>query len=473
MSTLYLMIGIPGSGKSTYVNKLLNTEEGKNLKLVSTDKVRQDNPNLPESEVFPTVYKTMGEYLNNGVDVIFDATNITPKVRNRLISNLKQYVLEFDICGYFFPTYSKICMNRVIERNKLPNELYLPPEVPLSYGESITLPTYDEAFKDLKVIHMDEELLKDVIVDPYQGYAFYYRKKDQIIEEYSGFESVETYNPIKDKTCFRLASVSKQFIAYGIKTLIDDNKLSMDTTLYSLFDNMPEYTKNIKVSNLIYHTSGIYDYEDMDHTDCQILDEDVLNYIRTTDKTYFEIGSKYQYSNTAYVILGLIIEKVSNEKIGDYLGKIFYDLGMTYTKVNYQGTTEFDSRAYGHIKEGDKFIEKDQYWCSATIGDGGIYSNVLDLKKWLKYISQDKYLEFKENILKPHILSNGENIEYGYGIRIKNKNNIEVVYHCGETIGTNTIIGFIKELDIEFILLTNINGIDTAKLIDNIIKKEM
>lgn len=473
MSTLHLMIGIPGSGKSTYVNKLLNTEEGKKLKLVSTDKVRQDNPNLPESEVFPTVYKTMGEFLNNGVDVIFDATNITPKVRNRLINNLKQYVLEFDICGYFFPTYSKICMNRVIERNKLPNELYLPPEVPLSYGESITLPTYDEAFKDLKVIHMDEELLKDVIVDPYQGYAFYYRKKDQIIEEYSGFESVETYNPIKDKTCFRLASVSKQFIAYGIKTLIDNNKLSMDTTLYSLFDNMPEYTKNIKVSNLIYHTSGIYDYEDMDHTDCQVCDEDVLNYIRTTDKTYFEIGSKYQYSNTAYVILGLIIEKVSNEKIGDYLGKIFNDLGMTYTKVNYQGTTEFDSRAYGHIKEGDKFIEKDQYWCSATIGDGGIYSNVLDLKKWLKYISQDKYLEFKENILKPHILPNGENIEYGYGIRIKNKNNIEVVYHCGDTIGTNTIIGFIKDLDIEFILLTNINGIDTAKLIDNIIKKEM
>ena len=473
MSTLHLMIGIPGSGKSTYVNKLLKTTEGKNLKLVSTDKVRQDNPNLPESEVFPTVYKTMGEYLNNGVDVIFDATNITPKVRSRLINNLKQYVLDFDICGYFFPTYSKICMNRVIERNKLPNELYLPPEVPLSYGESITLPTYDEGFKDLKVIHMDEELLKDVIIDPYQGYAFYYRKKDQIIEEYSGFESVKTYNPIKDKTCFRLASVSKQFIAYAIKTLIDDNKLSMDTALNSLFDNMPEYTKNIKIANLIYHTSGIYDYEDMDHTDEQICDEDVLNYIRTTNQTYFEIGSKYQYSNTAYVILGLIIEKVSGEKIGDYLGKIFNNLGMTHTKVNYQGITEFDSRAYGHIKENNKFIEKDQYWCSATIGDGGIYSNIVDLKKWLKYISQDKYLEFKENILKPHILSNGENIEYGYGIRIKNKNNIEVVYHCGETIGTNTIIGFIKDLDIEFILLTNINGIDTAKLIDNIIKKEM
>ena len=81
--------------------------------------------------------------------------------------------------------------------------------------------------------------------------------------------------------------------------------------------------------------------------------------------------------------------------------------------------------------------------------------------------------KIKENILKPHILPNGENIEYGYGIRIKTVNNVEIVYHCGDTIGTNTIIGFIKDLDIEFILLTNINGIDTAKLIDNIIKKEM
>ena len=97
MSTLHLMIGIPGSGKSTYVKELLKTHD---YVLVSTDKVRQDNPNLPESEVFPTVYRTMGEALNKGLDVVFDATNITPKVRNRLKDNLK-----IQILGQRYGTY--------------------------------------------------------------------------------------------------------------------------------------------------------------------------------------------------------------------------------------------------------------------------------------------------------------------------------------------------------------------------------
>ena len=125
----------------------------------------------------------------------------------------------------------------------------------------------------------------------------------------------------------------------------------------------------------------------MPHTDEQIDDYDVLDYIRETDGTYFEIGSKYQYSNTAYVILGIIIEKILYLKAGLYLDQIvFSKLGMNDSKVNYQGETVFENRAFGHVLKDGKLIEKDQYWCSATIGDGGIYSNMVDLKKWLKYL---------------------------------------------------------------------------------------
>lgn len=471
MSTVHLMIGIPGSGKTTFVKKLKRTVKGKNYQLVSTDVVRKNNPGIDEKEVWPYVYKTAAEYLNQGIDVIFDATNTTPKVRDRLKDNLKQYIETFDIIAYYFPTDYKICTQRVIERNKKRNALYLPPELPASYGKNIIPPTYEEGFKEVKVVSQAKDLLKGLILDPYQGYAFYYREKDKVIEEYSGFETVNTNKPIRENSCFRLASVSKQFIAYAIMTLVEENQLSYDTTLYSLFNDMPEYTKKITIDHLLHHTSGIYDYEDMPHTDEQIDDYDVLDYIRETDGTYFEIGSKYQYSNTAYVILGIIIEKILYLKAGLYLDQIvFSKLGMNDSKVNYQGETVFENRAFGHVLKDGKLIEKDQYWCSATIGDGGIYSNMVDLKKWLKYLSVTDYDRLKKTMFKPNII-NGVNTEYGLGIRIKNIKGHEVIYHCGSTIGTRTIIGFIKDLDIEFIFLTNIDGNGSDKLIENILKK--
>lgn len=469
MSTVHLMIGIPGSGKTTYVNKLLKTKKGKEYILISTDLVRKENPNLNEKDLWPLVYKKASEYLKDGKDIIFDATNITPKVRQRLVTNLKQYIDDFQVKAYYFPTDYKICIDRVVKRNKIDGELFLPPEVCKSYGENVIPPQYDEKFKSLKLVHINDSLLKGLVVDPYQGYAFYYRNKDEVIEEYNGFESVNTKKPIRSNSCFRLASVSKQFIAYGIMKLVENKLLSYKTTLYSLFNDMPEYTKKITISHMLYHTSGLYDYENMPHTDEQISDYDVLDYIRETNDTYFKPGEKYQYSNTAYVILGLVLEKTTLARTDFVLEDlIFKPLKMLNTKANYEGETKFENRAYGHIKKRGKFVQKDQYWCSATIGDGGIYSNIDDLKKWLYYLHTTDYKTLNKTMFKPNIIGD-VNTEYGYGIRNRVIKGYNVVYHCGSTIGTRTIIGFIKELDVEFIFLTNIDGIETSILIDNII----
>ena len=147
---------------------------------------------------------------------------------------------------------------------------------------------------------------------------------------------------------------------------------------------------------------------------------------------------------------------------------IFKPLKMLNTKANYEGETKFENRAYGHIKKRGKFVQKDQYWCSATIGDGGIYSNIDDLKKWLYYLHTTDYKTLNKTMFKPNIIGD-VNTEYGYGIRNRVIKGYNVIYHCGSTIGTRTIIGFIKELDVEFIFLTNIDGIETSILIDNII----
>ena len=110
---------------------------------------------------------------------------------------------------------------------------------------------------------------------------------------------------------------------------------------------------------------------------------------------------------------------------------------------------------------------KDQYWCSATIGDGGLYSSIHDLKKWINYL-MSIYNEEKE-FFTPNILENGENTEYALGIRNIKRKGITVIYHCGETIGTNTIVGFVPEENKKFIVLTNLNGRSCSKFIDNLV----
>lgn len=463
-----MMIGIPGSGKTTFVKE---HAKQMNCKVVSTDYVRATNPGIDEKDVWPTVYKEIGECILNNEDVIFDATNVSKTPRNRFKDNINKISTNYNLIGYFFPTHYSICIGRVAKRNEMPGELPLPLECIASYGESIYPPTYEEDFKEVHVVSNKPKLLKTLVTDAYQGFAFYFKEGWDITEEYSGFADIDEFRAVRKETCFRLASVSKEFIAYGILTLVDKGLLSLDTKLYDLFSDMPEYTKDITIKNMLNHTSGIYDYEDMPHTDKQVSDYEVLDYIRTTDKTYFEIGSKYQYSNTAYVLLGLIIEKVSNVKLGDYMQEnVFKAAGMTNTQVDYEGVTEIVPRAYGCLKENGRFVKRDQYWCSATIGDGGIYSNVPDLKKWLAFlqnIDKEPY-----SLMKKTNIINGNDIEYGFGLRVKTINvkgvDHELIYHCGDTIGTNTIIGFVKDLDIEFIYLTNSNVADTAIFIDNL-----
>lgn len=464
MAKLNILIGIPGSGKTTFVKEFIKKN---NCILVSTDLVRASNLGISEDLVWPTVYHSIGTNLAKGNDVVFDATSISPRVRDRLKDNIKEYCEEYELDGYYFPTYYKICIDRIDKRNKIEGELFLPLEVVASYGSKVIPPTYFENFDNVYYVSNKPELLKNIVLDGYQGYGFYFYDGIDYVEEYGGFRDIDEFEPVRDNSNFRLASVSKQFIAYGILTLVEKGLITLDTKLFDLFGNMPAYTKDITIKHMLMHTSGLYNYEDMPHNDKQIDDEDVLDYIRTTDKTYFEIGSKYQYSNTAYVILGLIIEKVSGIKLDKYMKEYVFDkAGLKDTCVNYQGKTVVNNRAYGNIRENGKLVKKDQYWCSATIGDGGLYSNIPDLKRWIKFIRNSN--QYPYNLMKETNIINGVDIEYGLGLRVKTLNGNKLIYHCGSTIGTNTIVGFVEGTNIEFALLLNCNGISGELLLSNI-----
>lgn len=317
---------------------------------------------------------------------------------------------------------------------------------------------------------MLETLKKNIIKHEDQGYALYFYNNGQTFEEVHGKVAGKASDDITFDSNFRLASVTKQFIAFCIVTLVQKGMLEYDQNIKDIFDELPNYFYNITVKHLLNHTSGIYNYEDMPHEEDgnQLVDSDIIAFLQTTAGTYFEPGTVYKYSNTGYILLGLIVEKVSGKTISEFVNEeIFIKAEMENSKVNIEGQTKIKHRAYGHILEKSKLVLKDQYWCSATIGDGGIYSSINDLKKWCQFLYSSK--QFKDMKI-PNYINKEEYNEYGLGIRIINVNGKDIYYHCGSTIGTNTLLLFSKDYNMCLIFLTNLNGIDTGIMRDNLIE---
>ena len=115
----------------------------------------------------------------------------------------------------------------------------------------------------------------------------------------------------------------------------------------------------------------------------QIQDAEVLALLEARQSGDFAPGTRWSYSNSGYVVLGLIVAKVSGKPFADFLQqRIFKPLKMDHTLAYVKGKNEVRNRAYGHARAGDGFLETDQSSTSATLGDGGVYSNLKDLALW-------------------------------------------------------------------------------------------
>jgi CubicO group peptidase (beta-lactamase class C family) len=200
-----------------------------------------------------------------------------------------------------------------------------------------------------------------------------------------GLADVEAKVPNTTATNFRLASVTKQFTAMAVLILVERGKLRLDSRLTDLLPDFPAYGRDVTVRHLLGHTSGLPDAFDLAPAGRgeQLRDRDLLEILRRQTAGEFPPGSRYRYSNTGYVVLGLIVEKVSGEPFAAFLKRNIFDpLGMSGTVAYEPGGPAVPDRAYGHTPAGDGFRRTDQNRTSATLGDGGIYSSVEDLYWW-------------------------------------------------------------------------------------------
>jgi CubicO group peptidase (beta-lactamase class C family) len=275
-----------------------------------------------------------------------------------------------------------------------------------------------------------------------------------VLSKSYGLANVEEGVPVTAATNFRLASVTKQFTATSILMLIDDDRLSLDDSIRQYFPEFPEFADGITIRYMLQHTSGIEDYEPIygDRFPEQVRDAGVVEIISTTEGTMFSPGSEYSYSNSAYAILAVLVEKLSSKTFPEFLhDNIFVPAGMANTVAYVEGVTIVPNRSYGYTvsDEGVKF--SDQSAWSAVLGDGGIYSSVEDLFKWDQLLYENGLIsaELREQSWTP-----GLEI-YGFGFRIDEYNGHKRYHHSGSSSGFRNFMQQFPVDRLTIIVLTN------------------
>jgi CubicO group peptidase (beta-lactamase class C family) len=304
-----------------------------------------------------------------------------------------------------------------------------------------------------------------------------------------GVTDLRTLQKIGPETNFRLASLTKQFTAMAVMLLVHDGKLHYDDHLTDVFADFPAYGMGITIRQLLNHTSGLVDYEDImakryagisDDKIPQIHDAGVLALLKQQTGTKFTPGTRWEYSNSGYVLLATMVEKRSGMSFGDFLRqRVFTPLGMTGTIAYEKGRNEVTHRAYGHTKMADGWNETDQSPTSATLGDGGIYTSLDDLEKWDRALAGYTLLTAKEMepALTPAATPTGATLQqpdgsvaplYGFGWFLDPHRGHRRYAHYGETVGFRNAIQRLPDDHLTVIVLSNRAEVDAPALAESV-----
>lgn len=284
-----------------------------------------------------------------------------------------------------------------------------------------------------------------------------------------GLANLELDVPVKPETIFQTGSVGKQFTATAVMMLVEDGKIRLDDPIGRYLSGAPARWKNITVRNLLTHTSGIHDYE------TESLKKKGAAFINlrndyTEDELFkkfsglpldFPPGSKWSYSNSGYVLLGILIHKVTGQFYGDVLQeRIFRPLGMSYTRIISEADI-IPNRAAGYRLVNGGI--KNQEWVSPmlnTTADGALYTNIVDMARWDAALYTEKLLKkgSLDQMWTAVCLNDGKTADYGFGWDVTSVNGHRLIEHGGAWQGFTAQISRYVDDKFTVIVLTNLDS---------------
>jgi D-alanyl-D-alanine carboxypeptidase len=278
-----------------------------------------------------------------------------------------------------------------------------------------------------------------------------------------GLANIELKAPATAETVYQLASITKCFTATAVMLLVEDGKLDLADKIAARLPGVPMAWSNVTVRHLLTHTSGIKNYTQLAaiarHPQKDIKPEEMLSLVADLPLE-FPPGERYDYSNTGYFLLGLLIEKLSEISYGDFLDRrIFKPAGMTQTRVN-DFADIIPGRATGYVLDDGGIANGVFVSPSQPFSAGALVTSTIDLAKWDAALSSETIV--KKSILRlmwtPATLNDGSLTNYGLGWGIQEREGRKWVQHNGGIIGFSSHMqrGLSDKLTI--IVLANLSG---------------
>ncbi|HEY6189416.1 MAG TPA: serine hydrolase [Pyrinomonadaceae bacterium] len=285
-----------------------------------------------------------------------------------------------------------------------------------------------------------------------------------------GLADLEHKTPIGLDTAFDLASVSKQFTGMAVMMLVERGKLSYDDHLSKFFPELPPYAETITVRQLLNHTSGLPDVlsPDFHREGYQPSSRELLSLLATRKDAVYAPGDRFQYNNTGYVLLSLIVGKVSGKPFPQFMKEnIFQPLGMNRTLVWDETKPSINNMAIPYERGASSFKSLPYGSDIYIYGAKGVVTTAEDMYKWDQALYTEKLV--KRSTLKeaftPARLNNGKESYYGYGWDIGQDHGLNLFRHDGGYLGFRTVIARYPDQQFTIIILSNVSSVASTSSI--------
>ena len=303
-----------------------------------------------------------------------------------------------------------------------------------------------------------EQVVQSFVKDKqFMGAVLVARGNDVLLDKGYGFANLEWNIPDSPKTKFRLGSITKQFTAASILLLEERGKLKVDDTVRKYMPDAPAAWDQITIFNLLTHTSGIPNFTSFpDYRKLEPFSatpEELVTRFR--DKPLdFPPGEKWSYSNSGYVLLGYLIEKISGESYAQFVqDNIFKPLGMADSGYD-SNSTVIENRASGYTRGQNGIVNAGYIDMTIPLSAGGLYSTTEDLLRWEQGL-------FGGKLLSPASLKKMTTPfknDYGFGLGVRSVNGHQEISHDGGIEGFNTALAYYPNDKLTVVVLGNVNG---------------